>query len=490
MTIEVIGYIVFLLGAIGIVLGARFAIAVLCLSVLFGAAAAIQLPSLGGSSIQPSHLLLFSLIACCMLRPRLIQQALASAAYPGPGFWFAGYILFSVLSAFFLPRIFQGATLVYSSARGASGVMSTIASPLSPGSSNLTQAVYLLSDLACFAVVCGLAQLGHARFLAQTLVMTAVTCFALASLDVGTFMAGHPEWLDFIRNANYTMHTAETMSGFKRIVGSYPEASAYGSAALAYFTFTLMLWLERFPSRLAGFAALSIGVTILLCTSTTAYIAGALVLSAVIAFSLSQLVAGRTTTRHAAFLSVTLFVVPAAVIGLMLIPDAWNAVNDLASLTLVDKLESQSGEERTAWNTLALTAFVETATFGGGLGTVRASSFPAALLSNIGVAGTVLFFVFLHSLLNAARSKKLPERPDRTIEDRTIGLAAIFASMAQIASATVSASGIDLGLLFSTTAGLAAGCLTRPGAARERFAQPHLSRTSASLTTLPVLVSR
>lgn len=100
MTIEVIGYIVFLLGAFGIVLGARFAIAVLCLSVLLGAAAAIQLPSLGGSSIQPSHLLLFSLIACCMLRPRLIQAALASAAYPGPGFWFAAYILFSVLSAF------------------------------------------------------------------------------------------------------------------------------------------------------------------------------------------------------------------------------------------------------------------------------------------------------------------------------------------------------------------------------------------------------
>ena len=133
--------------------GERFAIAILFLSTLFGAAAAIQLPSLGGSSIQPSHLLLFSLIVCCLLRPRLIQASLASAAFPGPGFWFAGYVFFSVLSAFFLPRIFQGATLVYSSARGTSGTMSTIASPLSPGSSNLTQSVYLLSGLACFAIV-------------------------------------------------------------------------------------------------------------------------------------------------------------------------------------------------------------------------------------------------------------------------------------------------------------------------------------------------
>ncbi|MGO7624355.1 hypothetical protein ACC687_41050, partial [Rhizobium ruizarguesonis] len=56
----------------------------------------------------------------------------------------------------------------------------------------------------------------------------------------------------------------------------------------------------------------------------------------------------------------------------------------LVNTTLSDKLQSQSGEERTACNTLALISFVDTATFGAGLGTVRASIFIAALLSYAG----------------------------------------------------------------------------------------------------------
>ncbi|MGO7425597.1 hypothetical protein ACCT09_38930, partial [Rhizobium ruizarguesonis] len=131
MSIEPIGFIVLLLGLLGMVNGARFAVAALCLSTLLGAAAALQLPALGGSSIQPSHLLVLFLVAAALLRPALTQAMLTSLAYPGPGFWFAAYILFSVASSFFLPRIFAGATLVYSSARDATGMMSTVAAPLS-----------------------------------------------------------------------------------------------------------------------------------------------------------------------------------------------------------------------------------------------------------------------------------------------------------------------------------------------------------------------
>ena len=58
MTIEPIGFLVFLLGLALVYYGFRFAITALCISTLLGAAAAFQLPALGGSSIQPSHLLL------------------------------------------------------------------------------------------------------------------------------------------------------------------------------------------------------------------------------------------------------------------------------------------------------------------------------------------------------------------------------------------------------------------------------------------------
>jgi len=489
MSIEPIGFIVLLLGVLCMVNGARFAIATFCLSTLLGAAAALQLPALGGSSIQPSHLLVLFLVVTVLLRPAQMQATLASIAYPGPGFWFAAYILFSVLSSFFLPRIFAGATLVYSSARDVSGMMSTVAAPLSPGSSNLSQSVYLLGDLACFAVVSGLARLGYARFIAQQLIIASMACFALALIDIGTFMAGESQLLDLIRNANYTMHTAETISGFKRIVGSFPEASAYGATALAFFSFTLLLWLERFSSRMAGLATICIGPTIVLCTSTTAYVAGLFVVCLLVLFSAKRLIGGPATTPHATFLAITLFVLPCSIVALSLIPDAWNSVADLVNMTLSDKLQSQSGEERTAWNTLALIAFIDTATFGAGLGTVRASSFIAALLSNVGLAGTALFAIFLYTLVRASSRHISGDR-----ETHAIGNAAVLASIAQIASAAISGSGTDLGLLFSISAGLAAGCLAGPRLSPLRATRSLSNRapleTSTSLRREPMFSTR
>ena len=459
MTMEPLGYIVVLLGIFGVAYGTRLAIWTLCLSTLFGAAAALQLPWLGGASIQPGHLMLVFFIASVLLRPVQTQAALVSIAYPGPGFWFAAYVLFSVASAFFLPRIFAGATLVYSSARDALGTMSTVASPLSPGSSNVTQAIYLLSDLACFAAAAGLTRLGYAPVIARSLVATTIACLVLAILDIATFLTGHSQLLDFIRNANYTMHTAETIAGFKRIVGSFPEASTYAGTALVLFSFTFMLWLERFPSRLAGLAAAFIGVTILISTSTTAYIGGLFVVCILVLFSVRRLLGGRAGPPHASFLIVTLFIVPCGIVTLMQMPDVWNSITALLDATFTNKLDSQSGEERTAWNTLALISFVDTSTFGAGLGTVRASSFIAALLSNVGLCGTLLFGAFLYNLLTAARLHSSGNG-----QDRAIGMAAVFASVAQIAVAMISGSGTDLGLLFSILAGLATGCLGAPQA--------------------------
>ncbi|MBX5137748.1 hypothetical protein HJB79_02850 [Rhizobium lentis] len=488
MSIEPLGFIVLLLGLLAIVNGARFAVTTLCLLTLLGAAAALQLPALGGSSIQPSHLLLLFIVAATLLRPVQTQAALASIAYPGPGFWFAAYILFSVLSSFFLPRIFAGATLVYSSARDATGMMSTVAAPLSPGSSNLSQSVYLLGDLACFAMVSGLARLGYARFIAQQLIVASIACFAFALLDIGTFLTGQSYLLDVIRNANYTMHTAETISGFKRIVGAFPEASIYGTVALAYFSFTLLLWLERVRSRMAGMATLFIGPTILLCTSTTAYIAGLFVVCMLVLFCFKRMVAGSAKSSHMTFLAITLFLIPCAIVALSLVPDAWDSITNLVNTTLSDKLQSQSGEERTAWNTLALIAFVDTASFGAGLGTVRASSFIAALLSNVGLTGTLLFAAFLYSLLRAPSRQVSGDR-----ETHAIGNAAIMATISQIISAAISGSGTDLGLLFSTTAGLAAGCLAAPYVSQHRVTRPvanrHRPEASASLRRAPVFAA-
>ncbi|MGO7422626.1 hypothetical protein ACCT09_22760, partial [Rhizobium ruizarguesonis] len=194
-------------------------------------------------------------------------------------------------------------------------------------------------------------------------------------------------------------------------------------------------------------------------------------------------------TPHVTLLVITLFLIPCAIVALSLVPDAWDSIAGLVNTTLSDKLQSQSGEERTAWNTLALIAFVDTATFGAGLGTVRASSFIAALLSNVGLTGTLLFAAFLYSLVRASGRHRSGDR-----EMHAIGNAAVMASIAQVASAAISGSGTDLGLLFSTTAGLAAGCLaatnTSPCRATRSLANRTPLETSTSLMRAPMFSTR
>ncbi|KPF41894.1 hypothetical protein ACSV9I_08745 [Rhizobium sp. G187] len=476
MSLEIIGLLTILLGAVGVYLGPRWSAAILAMSLLFGAAAAIQLPALGGNSVQPSHLLLLFLFISVAVRPAHLHASLASLAHPGPGYWFAAYIMFSVATAYFLPRIFADASLVYSSARGANSMMSTLASPLRPGSSNFTQSVYLLADLACFAIVAALARNGHARFLTHAVIATAATCCLFALLDVTTYYAGVPQALDVIRNANYTMHTTDTFAGFKRIVGSFPEASSFGAIALSLFVFTLILWLERYPVRWLGPITCVTGISLLLCTSTTAYAAGAVMTAVCVLFCLVRVWRGRARTSHATFLLLFVLVLPCLLLGLMLMPAIWQMITDVGVEAFSNKLGSQSGEERTAWNTLALISFLDTVGMGAGLGSVRASSFVVALLSNVGIIGTLLFLLFLYRLLRATR-----RLDSKHSYDFAIGMAALMSSLSQIVAAALAGTSTDLGLLFSLIAGLAAGI----SAPRARTSQAVLASDDAGPAAFP-----
>ncbi len=473
MTLEIIGILTVLLGLAGVWAGPRWAAALLSFSLLFGAAAAIQLPVLGGNSVQPSHVLLLFLCLSVAMRPAHLRASVLSLAHPSPGYWFAAYILFSVATAFFLPRIFADASLVYSSARGANSVMSTLASPLGPSSSNFTQSFYLLSDLACFAIVFALARAGEHRFLALAVVATSAGCCLFAFLDLITFYAGIPETLDVIRNANYTMHTADTFAGLKRIVGSYPEASSFGAIALALFTFNLVLWLERYPVRHLGLLTIATGVFLVMSTSTTAYAAGGAIGIVIILYSVHEVWIGRARWAHVTFLFLCLVVVPCVVLGLMLVPDIWQMVTNVGVEAFANKLGSQSGEERTAWNAHALISFVDTMGMGAGLGAVRASSFVVALLANTGIAGTLLFMTFAYRLYKPAERMDM-SRPD----EAAIGRAALMSALSQIFSATIAGTSTDLGLLFSLVSGLAAGAiaraaLTHTSSASHEFVAPH-----------------
>ena len=70
---------------------------------LFGAAAAIALPALGGATITPAVLFLPFLLARA-LAERGLGGCLRQVSFPNAGFWLLLLVVWGVLSAYFLPR--------------------------------------------------------------------------------------------------------------------------------------------------------------------------------------------------------------------------------------------------------------------------------------------------------------------------------------------------------------------------------------------------
>lgn len=464
MSVEVIGVILAILGIYAMTTSIRLGVYMLCLCTLLGAAAALKLPSVGGANIQPFHFVLLFLAAGVALRSNILAAALSSLRYPGPGFWFVLFALYSVLTAIFLPRMFADATIVYSLARG-NEFHRILSTPLAPSASNLTQAVYMLGSIICFAIVAGLGRLGQMTMMARALIVTGAVCIVFAIADLVTYQTNTTELLSIIRNANYRMLNDGDIAGFKRIVGSFPEAGAFGYVALALFAFTLMLALERFPGRFLGSLVGALAVALLLCTSTTAYVASAIIALIVLVFCATRILRRQANLRHLVYIAVCLFAIPLLVMVVLLIPSVSESIGNLLHATLTTKLESQSGEERMRWNVQAINSFLETSGMGAGLGSIRASSFLVALLANIGILGSVLFFIFLFSLV-----RWVLQRRGAPPQEQAIGIAALLASVAQVAAASISAGVVDLGPLFMITAGLATAYALGPAGNRAGFA--------------------
>jgi hypothetical protein len=451
MSVEPIGIIVAILGIATIFLGLNLGAYVLCLSALLGSAAALLMPGLGGTSIQPFHFVLLFLAFAVALRPRTLAASFSSLSYPGPGFWYTLFIIYGVLTAFFLPRIFTGVTLVYSLARG-EGMHGIVVNPLTPNASNLTQAVYMLGGLACFAIVAGISRLGGLVIFARALIVAGGVCIFFAIADMATYLTGTSFLLSPIRNANYRMLDDGDVEGFKRIVGSYTEAGAFGYAALALFSFLLILKLEGFQARFLGTITAALAVSLVLCTSTTAYLATGLTGLIVLAFCISRVLQRKASYRHLTYIAACLLALPLLVMAVMLIPSVSESVSNLIHATMTTKLESQSGEERMRWNQQAIASFFDTSGMGAGLGSIRTSSFLIALLANVGIPGTVICLFFFLSLIRFVLQRDQKEGPDGII-----GLAALLSCISQFAAASIAAGAIDLGPLFGITAGLAAG---------------------------------
>lgn len=449
MIVEPIGLLTVLAGIVCFAFGPAVALPVFTSFTLFGAAAAAIITALGGANLQPSHLLLLFLWVDLAFRPALLRSALRGLRFPDPGFWLLLTVLYGVAATTIVPRLFAGATYVFTPARSDAGLVTLLTVPLAPSSANITQCVYFIGDIFCFLVFYAYAKRRDASQIICAITICGVLNIIFAALDLVTYHTNTSEFLSFFRNASYRMLDDAETSGLKRIVGSQTEAAAFAYVTLGLLAFNLRLWTEGLAARLTGPIALLSTLAVLFATSSTGYVGLTAVLCVQLVAALGKLLRGRAAPNMLALLGIAPVFCVLVAVAILLIPGVRDAVSDLIETTLFNKLSSDSGVERSAWNRQAIVAIRDTLWLGAGIGSLRASSWLVAVPASIGAIGSAFYGGFVLTVLIGRKA--------RTTRDEAIRSAACHACFAQLVAASTAGAFIDLGLSFFLYAGLASG---------------------------------
>jgi hypothetical protein len=445
MTVELIGLIALLLGFVSVFRKPAFIVSVFLCTTLLGSAAAFTLPALGGTNISPAHLLLgflaFKLLSTAEVRNRIVD----GLGFGRPGFWLLVAVCYSIVSAYFMPRIFAGQTFVFPART------TGYSSPLEPVTANLTQSIYLAGDFICFILFHAYAATRkRRRLLGEAALICVVLNLLFAAIDLVTYFTNTAELMSFIRNANYGLLNDTELAGFKRIVGSFTEASAFGSMTLGFFAFTGSLWLSGIrPGLTLSLTILSL-LALIFSTSTTAWVGLGGFLVVVYLAALVRTIRGPVNFQTMVLVAGVPIVLPILIVGIALNDSSAAYVQNLLDTLVFNKISTDSGIERSSWNRQGLENFWDTYGFGVGNGSMRASSYPISVVASVGIIGAVTIGLFL---LTIFLSDSTSEGFDPL--DEAFRQAAKYTCIAWLITETISGALIDLGLPFFVFAALA-----------------------------------
>lgn len=479
MTVTLIGAIVIVLGIWAQFRPPAFAAATLCILTLFASSAAMTLGILGHATLVPASAFLPFLLLRCLSWHVTRKTASAIGIHDGATLFTVLFAVYGLASAVILPWAFAGRTEVIGLDRSGGIEVFTATGDsmqslprlreLAFNSGNLTQAFYLAGGLVLFLALTSLRTLPCFRIrCGKALLVMATLNIVFAVLDMVTYHTGTAELMSVIRNAGYAQHSANVVEGLKRINGSFTEASAFASYTAALLAFTWSTWLHGFHPRWSLTLFLCSLVLLLLSTSSTGYVVLLLLVVGWLVIQLLRFAGNKASRRRYLVLSMLAGASALAVVY-ALTPAPFEPVLRLFELTVTNKMEGDSGNERAAMNEQAFTNFLETDLLGAGVGGATASSFVLVLLSNVGLPGAILFTLMVGSLLAFSRPPATGSNP----ADEAVATATRSAIIAWLLAATLAARVFDLGLFFYFLAGVAAaGTSFQPASPRAWVALP------------------
>jgi hypothetical protein len=410
-------------------------------SLAFGSTALMTLSSLGGSSPLIYTFFAAQLIVITCLRRRLLQDLGYVFGRVRPTWILLSLMIYALVGAWLFPRLFAGQTSVFVVAKMRMGI---IEDSLAPVTGNTTQTGYfILGGLAAIAVSVLVLSEDRIAQIRRGFFLWCCLHAGMGALDLIGKMVGEGDVLLPIRTASYSMLTDIGQGGFWRVAGSYSEASAFGAASLASLSFCFVYW-RKTGSTSALFLSLMLFLLTVLSTSSTAYV-GLVILSIPVACSVGASVAsGRVGTSEVIIVLVLSFSVLSALVATLYNEHVFDLFADLFRDMIFNKASSGSGQERTYWNIKSLQAFVDTGGVGIGLGSSRASSWLIAVISQLGLIGSIMMAALIAVVARGLGSLK-PYVDHETDAVVSSVQACVLASML---AASISGGTADPGTIF------------------------------------------
>ncbi|TBW08928.1 hypothetical protein E0E52_05600 [Azotobacter chroococcum] len=372
----------------------------------FGAFAVVPPALTGGLTLTPTPMVVLFIIMRSLCSWGGLKF-FAAAAYSRKRllllflFW-----LVAITTTIFMPRFFAGEITIIP-------VRLEIASfgePLKPTTQNFSQLAYLtISIFAVFAFARLLRDPVQRRHALSAMYLGAALTVFTGLLDFLSQYVALDGLLSPFRTATYALMTEAQALGGKRVVGLMPEASAYGGLCISFLCLIYFLrhamtenWLREFASP--ALVALLV-LFIWLSTSSGSYVGLAVFgLIATMEWTWRKNSKSADTFAHRR-LGFEFWTAFSAVLGLSLIillsPSLLDPIVEKVNEMVFNKTQTSSYEERSMWTAVGWQALADTWGLGVGIGGTRTSNFAAAVFSNTGVAGGMLYFAFvLQTLLS------------------------------------------------------------------------------------------
>jgi hypothetical protein len=383
----------------------------LLLSTVFSAAAAVGAGSFG---IAPPEVPLAFFVGSVGLRGLLGVRYPQVAQIFRVVLPFVLVTIWAVISSFVLPRVFAGQVYVWPQ-RSTTGRIERALLAASFG--NVTQTLYLIAN--CTLLVASSIHSSQRTSPMRNVVSCFIwTGFAVAAVSAWQFLntfSGVPFPTGFFHsNPGWAQLSDQTLGGVHRLNGPFAEPASLAGYMFGTVTATGWMLLKGHRGQALWPLFGSGLLIILLCTSTTGYVA--LGISGV-GLGLYALLRASTVVLQRVFgfvLIASLGLALTAFTAVTFLPKLQPLATEIFTATL-DKRQSFSYDQRSNEDMDSLATVFPTYGLGVGWGSNRSSSLLPGLVASLGVYGTVGLVWFAYGIVRmlhlcAERSKSLVDR--------------------------------------------------------------------------------